>query len=330
MDLLTKEFESHLFKEIENCNKSIVIISPFLSTNTIEKLIEIVLRKNLSCTVITRFERKAFIDGASSLKALKILIQNNITLLALKDLHSKVYIFDNKNCMVGSANFTHKALNKNHELLLKPTDPEDISLILEYKDQLIKEILDQGDFSITDDQVEIEMKITEDYLENDKSKKVTSYNWGAELNNLQFKEIDREKVVLSVSAGGTHKLVSKYLIHAHPNDRNYKQLENLITFRQAKGGQMDAIYQIDSDFILDPFDWKSELDRMGFPTNVKERVKNYIIERSKGFGFEKPIAFKFYVLSLVKELNHEPLPKINNAGPRYYTVGDLLSGDDDL
>src|SRR4051794_2455522 len=108
MQLLSGNLEKHMFEEIENCHERIMIISPFLSTYTIKKLIDYIEKKGLNCTIVTRFERKAFIDGASSLEALKILIENNITVLALKDLHSKVYIFDHHTCMIGSANFTKK------------------------------------------------------------------------------------------------------------------------------------------------------------------------------------------------------------------------------
>ncbi|MEK4284199.1 phospholipase D-like domain-containing protein [Ureibacillus sp. FSL K6-0165] len=80
--------------------------------------LEIVKNKNLYCKIITRFERKAFIEKSSSLEALKLLIENNVQILALKDLHSKVYLIDGEKCFVGSANFTTKGLTTNHELLL--------------------------------------------------------------------------------------------------------------------------------------------------------------------------------------------------------------------
>ncbi|MGM0875898.1 MAG: hypothetical protein ACQEWV_14175 [Bacillota bacterium] len=68
MQLLSEKLENRLFKEIDNCNESIVVVSPFLSTYTIQKLLYSVKKIGLNCTVVTRFERKAFIDGASSLE----------------------------------------------------------------------------------------------------------------------------------------------------------------------------------------------------------------------------------------------------------------------
>ncbi|MBA4601643.1 hypothetical protein [Thermoactinomyces mirandus] len=72
--------------------------------------------------------------------------------------------------------------------------------------------------------------------------------------NYQLKEFDSDEVVLSVPAGGTYQLIRRHLIHAHPNHRNYSysKLKHLITFRQAGGGRMDAIYYIDSTFVIIP------------------------------------------------------------------------------
>ena len=49
---------------------------------------------------------------------------------------------------------------------------------------------------------------------------------------------------------------------------------------------------------------------------------------NSNFGFEKPIPFKFYILTLMKELPHEPRPKANNSGTRYYTFGSLSEGNE--
>lgn len=333
MQLLSDNLENHLFEEIEGCKKSIVIISPFLSTFTIRKLIDSVIEKNLKCTVITRFERKAFIDGASSLEALKLLIEHDIPVLALKDLHSKVYIFDQHTCMMGSANFTKKALTVNHELLIKLTEKEEIEPVRNYSDKLINDIYATDNWQITKENIEIEESIKNAYKENKDVKRVLSYSLGAELKTHSHKSFDPDHEVLSVSVGNTHELVKKFLIHAHPDDKhhNYKRLDDLITFRQNHGGRMDAIYNIESTFTLDHQNWEEELEGFYFSESIRNRIKEYIIDRlNGGFGFEKPIPFKFYILTLVKELSHEPRPRANNTGARYYSLGNLIEGKEIL
>jgi HKD family nuclease len=324
LQLLSENLEKRLFEEIDTCKESIVIISPFLSTYTINRLINSVKKNGLKCTVVTRFDRKSFIDGASSLEALQILIQNNITLLALKDLHSKVYVFDRKTCMIGSANFTKKALTQNHELLMTFKEQDDVLSILQYTDKMVDDINAQGNWNITDDQIAAELIVKNAYVESEAVQPILSYSWGAALKKSNTVQKDLNEVVLSVSVGGTQQLVSRYLVHAHPDDRNYNRLKNLISFRKAEGGQMDAIYRIDSTFIIDPVYWRQEVNLLDYPSSVKSRIYNYIIERSTGFGFEKPIKFKFYILSLEEELPHAPRPKTNNAGHRYYSYGELL------
>ena len=331
MQLISNHLEKYVFEEIEKCKNSIVIISPFLSDSTIKRLIDLVIEKDLRCTVVTRFERKAFIDGASSLEALKLLIEHDIPVLGLKNLHANVYIFDKHVCMLGSANFTKKALTENHELLMKLTETEEIEPVLNYADQLMNRIFAAGDWQITKKDIEIEQSIETAYHENKEENSILSYSLGAELKNISQKYFDPDQVVLSVLVGETHELVKTYFIHAHPDDQyhHYKQLDGLITFRQNHGGRMDAIYYIDDTFTLDDKNWEEELEELPFSKSIKNRIKMYINDRrNSDFGFEKPIPFKFYILTLVKELPHEPRPKANHSGARYYTFGSLSEGNE--
>lgn len=331
MQLISNHLEKYVFEEIEKCKNSIVIISPFLSDSTIKRLIDLVIEKDLRCTVVTRFERKAFIDGASSLEALKLLIEHDIPVLGLKNLHANVYIFDKHVCMLGSANFTKKALTENHELLMKLTETEEIEPVLNYADQLMNRIFAAGDWQIMKKDIEIEQSIETAYHENKEENSILSYSLGAELKNISQKYFDTDQVVLSVLVGETHELVKTYFIHAHPDDQyhHYKQLDGLITFRQNHGGRMDAIYYIDDTFTLDDKNWEEELEELPFSKSIKNRIKMYINDRrNSDFGFEKPIPFKFYILTLVKELPHEPRPKANHSGARYYTFGSLSEGNE--
>ena len=61
MKVISDYLEKYVFGEIEKCKNSIVIISPFLSKSTSKRLIDLIMEKDLRCTVVTRFERKAFI-----------------------------------------------------------------------------------------------------------------------------------------------------------------------------------------------------------------------------------------------------------------------------
>lgn len=319
MDLLKKNLEQELFSHLQMCKEKIIIISPFISLNITEKLLQIVKDNNVDCKIITRFERKAFIEKASSLEALKLLIENSVQIFALKDLHSKVYLIDSKRCFVGSANFTNKGLNKNHELLLFFDEDSEIEKFNSYANELIKQL---DDWAITIERIQREQKIIEGYKETQKEMEKIDGSWGADL--ITEESVDENDIVLSVPAGDTIHLIEKYYVHAHPisNGYNYSPA-NYITFRKPNGGVMDKIYRINKTLPIEMMKWKSEIVKLDLPDTIKDSVANYIDDRYRDFEFDKAPKYKFYLLKLLCDLPNEPHPPANNAGGWLYTIKDL-------
>ena len=132
------------------------------------------------------------------------------------------------------------------------------------------------------------------------------------------------KEVLSVPGGKTQKIIKKYLIHAHPHPRPYKNSQYL-TIRES-GGIMDRLYSVQGEFILLPLDrnWKNSIDFLNEST--QERLKGYIEERAADFGFGEKEEYKFYLLNVEKELNHLPRTSGPVQGHTYFTLGELTSG----
>lgn len=294
-------------------------MSPFISLNVAEKLLQIVKDKNVDCKIITRFERKVFIEKASSLEALKILIENDVQIFALKGLHSKFYLIDLKRCFVGSANFTNKGLNKNHELLLFFDEDSEVEKFNSYANELIKEL---DDWAITIERIQREQEIVEGYKEIQKDTQKIDASWGADLKTEE--SVDENAIVLSVPAGNTIHLIEKYYVHAHPisNGYNYSPT-NYITFRKPNGGVMDKIYRINKTFPIEMMKWKSEMEKLDIPDSIKESVANYIIDRYRNFEFDKAPKYKFYLLKLLCDLTNEPHPPVNNPGGWLYTIKEL-------
>lgn len=322
MELLTSDLEQQLFKNLKLCHDKIVVISPFLSLNIAEKLVNIIKNNQIDCTIVTRFERKAFIEKASSLDALKLFIQNEIKVLALKDLHSKAYIIDCKKCFVGSANFTNKGLTKNHELLLYFDKKDDVDKVIFYANELIKKIEQSGNWQITMDHIQMEQDILQRYQNNQRDNEKINYTWGADLKSEDV--VDEDSIVLSVPAGGTIHLIEKYFIHAHPisNGYNYSPTK-YITFRKANGGIMEKIFSINKTFPLEMNQWRSEIEKVEISETLKEDLINYIVNRYRDFEFDKAPKYKFYILSLLCDLPNNPYPPTNNAGGWLYTLKDL-------
>ena len=89
------------------------IISPFITDSIVSHLIRSFKGKQIK--VITRYNLNEFRRGVSSLTALERLLKSNAEIKGVKDLHSKLYLFDEKSVIVTSANFTQGGFFNNKE-----------------------------------------------------------------------------------------------------------------------------------------------------------------------------------------------------------------------
>lgn len=107
------------FKE----SKEIKIICPYLT----EKGVNWILKNkktDQNVEIITELTKKAFVYGSQSLSALERLYSSECQLWYLsKNLHAKIFIFDNKKVLISSANMTQGGLFDNFEVgvLLEPS-----------------------------------------------------------------------------------------------------------------------------------------------------------------------------------------------------------------
>lgn len=143
------------------------------------------------------------------------------------------------------------------------------------------------------------------------------------------KSVDAE--VLSVAAGNTYNFIMNHLIHACPNDRigfKYRAAQ-FITFRKAKGGEMEALYEIDNVIVLNPYAMNLEDILDGIENSVSNRIRGYINERLTMCEFSYPREdYRFYILSEKGKIDlpHFPKPNVNNSGAWYYSLLELRSG----
>lgn len=105
------------FQLVSQTEKHIQIISPFLGYHTAKLLVDHLEEadNSIDCVLITKFEREDFINGASNLHALRLLVENGVKVYALQDLHTKLYIFNSHSVIAGSANFTFRGFYRNHK-----------------------------------------------------------------------------------------------------------------------------------------------------------------------------------------------------------------------
>jgi len=137
------------------------IISPFIQESMSKFLVDSTNR-GISSQLITRFYREDFIRSVSSLTALKNLQAAGVEIYALKDLHAKLYLFDDNIAIIGSANFTGGGFGNNIELSLYIEDEyELIERFSKYFDQVLSNIQASGDFRITGTKIDEESLIVQ-------------------------------------------------------------------------------------------------------------------------------------------------------------------------
>ena len=139
IELVTDEHYSLIKSLFEESTDSIRIISPFLSKKMADLLCD-AARKGIDCSFITRFYLQDFLDGSNSLDGLEDMLDSGVKLYALIGLHTKLYLFDGGDAILGSANFTEGGLIRNIELSVHLYDESAISTLEEYFNDIVYKV----------------------------------------------------------------------------------------------------------------------------------------------------------------------------------------------
>ncbi len=124
--LITSNTKNDILHLLENVKKSFYMVCPFIGINTSKMLVDLIKKKDIKATIITRFSRNDFFSNASSIEGLEILKGVGCELKAVKRLHTKLYVFDNDAIILGSSNFTDGGLISNLELNILIQDERNI------------------------------------------------------------------------------------------------------------------------------------------------------------------------------------------------------------
>ena len=136
---------------LQNSKKIVYLACPFIKERT-AKLIINNINNGIDCRYINSFKLSNFFRGASDLKALRILNENNIKQKNVHNLHAKLFIFDD-NAIITSGNLTRGGLRNNLEygILLKnqivETIIKDYLQIFNYQEYplITKDIIQKAD-----------------------------------------------------------------------------------------------------------------------------------------------------------------------------------------
>lgn len=108
--LTSEEFRTQAEILISEANSHIKIFSGFIKSSGVQWLREHI-NNSIEVTLIGRFSASDLIKGASDLDVYSICKELGWKLGVLNNLHSKVFIFDDKHLMLGSANLTMRGLS---------------------------------------------------------------------------------------------------------------------------------------------------------------------------------------------------------------------------
>ena len=133
MELYLQNWYKKFFDELRK-TKELKIISPFVKEQLLRKVESQFDFSNFE--LITRFNLQDFAMNVSSLLGLKYALEKGAQIFGIKELHSKVYLFDERAAIVTSANLTNGGLISNFECGIFLTDSTVIKNLHDYFNQL--------------------------------------------------------------------------------------------------------------------------------------------------------------------------------------------------
>jgi phosphatidylserine/phosphatidylglycerophosphate/cardiolipin synthase-like enzyme len=114
MKILTTPWKADLLELVHQSKKTIKITSPFLKNNVCNELLH---EKNdsVKLELITSFKLMSVYSGSLDLAAIESILDRNGVVKNYSKLHSKIYLFDDTNAIITSANLTNGGLLRNFE-----------------------------------------------------------------------------------------------------------------------------------------------------------------------------------------------------------------------
>lgn len=136
-ELIRKPFYDNFMKLCSNSNSSIKLCAPFVKTNIVKDILDN-SKKNLNLSLITNINLNSLCKGGLDIEALELLSDNNSSIINSQKLHAKIYIFDNKKCVITSANLTNSGLKTNLEYGILVDDINKINTVIKDYNSITK------------------------------------------------------------------------------------------------------------------------------------------------------------------------------------------------
>jgi hypothetical protein len=123
-------------EEVERATGGVLLFFPYLATEAVQDLFGRTPKAN--CRLYTQFRAESFAAGASSLDAIRLLLERGVAVYELPRLHAKMLIGPGSFASVGSQNLTIKG-RSNQEATVVLTDPVQIDDLLSQAEEWARE-----------------------------------------------------------------------------------------------------------------------------------------------------------------------------------------------
>ena len=182
--LNSQEFSENLFKSISNCQASFVACSAFIKIKALQYSRFSLTLQDKDVTVIARWQKHDLLAGASDLEVYRVCKENGWRFGVDLNLHGKIFLIDESDIFLGSANLTQKGLHigltGNHEFGTQISAGQaDLDKINDFIESEVT--------WMTDNLFELISAEIQSSKEN--KEKISSACWPTEINNILAKPV---------------------------------------------------------------------------------------------------------------------------------------------
>lgn len=129
MKILTTPWKNDFLKLVCNSKHSIKITSPFIKENICDEMLA-VKKSKAKLELITSFKLGNMHTGSLDILAIEKIINEKGVVKSYSKLHSKIYLFDNKEVIISSGNLTNGGLTNNYEYGIYTNDKSVVSKVV--------------------------------------------------------------------------------------------------------------------------------------------------------------------------------------------------------
>jgi dsRNA-specific ribonuclease/HKD family nuclease len=130
-EIIFTPLHDRFFSLLSNASEEIILVAPYIKHDVTRKILRLAVQKGVHIRTITRLRAEDLSGKASDLDAIKLLTNTHLGIRLetrrRDNLHTKLYIVDDKVAIVGSANLSYSGLRHNHETCVVLNTPADIA-----------------------------------------------------------------------------------------------------------------------------------------------------------------------------------------------------------